>query len=247
MWMLENATEPEDLLLIAENIPFLSRIEAARLVANSPHLPRILQELERTLTPTELTRLAGLTPRAAMIVDGYARMDAGAPTLVFAHAFVHLCLADPVRCWSMASDALKWSMRELWSRGAGGHAQQVEGLCLALTVLGEGPDFQSGSVSSPGYWPYRSDRTLRDLDPSTSLVVANLLKVSDAGLHPSLLFSKESTSDRHLSLVCMEIIELANGARKPLEDRLKYAWDARHRYVLIFEDTPGIELIDCLT
>ncbi|KAG8867646.1 hypothetical protein FRB98_004067, partial [Tulasnella sp. 332] len=209
IWMMENATEPEDLLLTARNVQFLSRMRAARLVINSGYLPRLLQEFERTLTEMEP-----------------AMTSAGASALVFGYAIAHLCLADPVHCWKMATDNLKWTMSEPWRRRERQHFQ-VEAICLALTTLGEGPGFPSISAKSLHDWKDQSDRTLEEMLQPTSQVVASLLKVSYAGLHASLLGHKKLHCDAFFSLVCIEIQEIADGVRRSPEDRLEVVWDAR--------------------
>ncbi|KAG8866464.1 hypothetical protein FRB97_003964, partial [Tulasnella sp. 331] len=224
----ENATEPEDLLLTARNIPFLSRMRAARLVINSGHLPRLLQEFERTLTEMEPAPaiIIGPPTLTANTAIEQAITSAGASALVFGCAIAHLWLADPVHCWKMTSDNLKWTMSEPWRRQESTYSQ-VEAICLALTTLGDGLELSSIPAKSLGYWKGQSDKTLGEMLQPTSEIVASLLKVSYAGLHASLLDHKKLHCDAFFSLVCIEILEIVGGARKSREDGLKFAWDAR--------------------
>ncbi|KAG8881878.1 hypothetical protein FRB98_004071 [Tulasnella sp. 332] len=229
IWMLENATEPEDLLLTAENIPFLSRIRTAGLVASSAHLPRLVREFEGAIAAMEYTswRLAGPPTHAVLAAGEDARMNAEASALVYGHAIAHACLADPGRSWKAVLDTLTWAVGEMLHRHGGDHAQ-VEAICLALSVCGERFQSQSASAVLNEYWNLRSDQTLMRVQPATSLLVARLFKVSDIGLDVGLLKNEKAHSDAFFSLVCMEIVELAEGTRKPFEERLKDVWDVRH-------------------
>ncbi|KAG8890698.1 hypothetical protein FRB98_006202 [Tulasnella sp. 332] len=214
LWMPENATENEDLKIVVESITSLRSTEAVRLVANSPFLPRLVQEFENALSAASNT-LPKRNLWSSLITTSAGaevKIDALATALGFGKAVAHVLLADPEPCWRLISKALPRRGVRIMDIGSsvmpnGPEQRQLKSLCTALAVLAE------------------------EFEPLPSAInIACLLQVSYAGWEFGLLAREVGHSDALFSLVCLEIMDLGIGARRPRIKRLRDAQDARNEF-----------------
>ncbi|KAG9037818.1 hypothetical protein FRB95_004105 [Tulasnella sp. JGI-2019a] len=84
LWMLEDATEEEDILACAENVRTLKSLSSTRLVSDSPLFSTLVQRFDTALTDV------------CNVVEGSERS-----ALVLARAVAHVTIADPTR-WAEA-------------------------------------------------------------------------------------------------------------------------------------------------
>ncbi|KAG8996790.1 hypothetical protein FRB94_008017 [Tulasnella sp. JGI-2019a] len=81
LWMLENATEEEDILACAEHIPTLANLSSTRIISHSPLFSTLVQRFDAAVTDVH---------------NGVEGSEKSA--LVFGRAVTHVVIADPMRC-----------------------------------------------------------------------------------------------------------------------------------------------------
>ncbi|KAG8886918.1 hypothetical protein FRB98_000793 [Tulasnella sp. 332] len=102
LWMVENVPERDIMLILAENIPLLTCLEAVRLVPRTKILPSLLHHLRLSLLAVQLHPTASAVATATKA----------------AHAVAYVVLADPEQCRSTvwksimgANDLDRWEWR----------------------------------------------------------------------------------------------------------------------------------------
>ncbi|KAG9010839.1 hypothetical protein FRB94_009746 [Tulasnella sp. JGI-2019a] len=84
IWMAETAPDPKDLLIVAENIPFITNIDAMQLIAHSSAFSLLLSKFTETFMAAQ-----------------HSHTDTNvADAITMARAVACILLADPERCWS---------------------------------------------------------------------------------------------------------------------------------------------------
>ncbi|KAG8855298.1 hypothetical protein FRB96_007096 [Tulasnella sp. 330] len=231
LWMWQNATEEDDLYLIAENIPQLTRLQSAKLLAFSNLLPRLVRRFRNTLDEVS----ANISP--AGTAEGGQHYDATSRALVYGRAVAQVVLADPSRCFK----ALGGDFPEVLGDD---HSQiippdpilfDLRALALSLNALVEGFTHPIGprytNLLRKSYY-----EILNRVHREAILEVTSLLKVSYASI-PDEIISADGTSvsrderfdDALVSLICLEIVELADGERPSSRQRVKDIWAARDK------------------
>ncbi|KAG8862450.1 hypothetical protein FRB96_001521 [Tulasnella sp. 330] len=172
LWMPENATENEDLKIVVESITSLRSTEAVRLVANSPFLPRLVQEFENALSAASNT-LPKRNLWSSLITTSAGaevKIDALATALGFGKAVAHVLLADPEPCWRLISKALPRRGVRIMDIGSsvmpnGPEQRQLKSLCTALAVLAEEFEPLPSAINSPRYYEARNHFALFRTQP----------------------------------------------------------------------------------
>ncbi|KAG8871472.1 hypothetical protein FRB97_008655, partial [Tulasnella sp. 331] len=232
LWMWQNATEEDDLYLIAENIPQLSRLQSAKLLAFSNLLPRLVLRFRNTLDEVIVNiNLTSKTERGK-------RHEATSRALVYGRAVAQVVLADPSRCYK----ALGEDFPEVLGDDHGQTPQTLQtdpvlldlrALSLSLNALVEGFSHPVGPRYTNLLRKSYND-SLNRVHREAILEVASLLKVSYTSIPDEiicadgpLVMNDERFDDALVSLICLEIVELADGERLSSRQRVKDIWAAR--------------------
>ncbi|KAG8845590.1 hypothetical protein FRB96_002343 [Tulasnella sp. 330] len=116
LWMLEVASENDDLRAVAENIPALHNLTSVQAISRSPLFPRLITRYRDAITSGDSNALA------------------------FTKAVAHILAADPLWCYRMIWDGLEYSdgaKSELVSFLKGNASLSVDALALhgGITAL----------------------------------------------------------------------------------------------------------------
>ncbi|KAG8855296.1 hypothetical protein FRB96_007094 [Tulasnella sp. 330] len=234
LWMWQNATEEDDLYLIAENIPQLSRLQSAKLLAFSNILPRLALRFRNTLEDV----VANIN--VASEVGRAQRHEATSRALVYGRAVAQVVLADPSRCYQALGEDFPEVIGD-------DHSQipqiletdpvllDLRALSLGLNALVEGFSHPVGprytNLLRKSYYD-----SLNRVNREAILEVASLLKVSYTCIPDEiisadgpLVMNDQRFDDVLVSLICLEVVELADGERPSPRQRVKDIWAARDK------------------
>ncbi|KAG9037817.1 hypothetical protein FRB95_004104 [Tulasnella sp. JGI-2019a] len=201
LWMLENATEEEDILTCAENVPALTSLSSTQIVSHSPLFSTLVQRFNVALTDV-VNRVEGSDHQSALILG---------------RAVTHVVIADPIRwanavAWALNEDAPPSMMylyvpRDLW-------------------VLSYAHLLAPGWIPPDLLWMPFVTQILPSSEPSTVFVLS-LMKLSHYGIPFQLVDSRTARRDFIFNLLCLEVIDLAQGLQRPLEQRSRDVWSTR--------------------
>ncbi|KAG9021005.1 hypothetical protein FRB95_003097 [Tulasnella sp. JGI-2019a] len=208
LWMLENATEEEDILTYAENIPALTSLSSTRIISHSPLFSTLVQRFNVALTDV-INRVKGSDHQ---------------PALILGRAITHVVIADPIRwanavAWALNEDAPPPVMylyvpRDLW-------------------VLSYAHLLAPGWIPPDLLWMPFVTQILPSSEPSTVFVFLSLMKLSHYGIPFQLVDSRTARHDFILNLLCLEVTDLAQGLQRPLEQRSRDVWLTRNGFVTL--------------
>ncbi|KAG9027754.1 hypothetical protein FRB95_007413 [Tulasnella sp. JGI-2019a] len=216
-WMLENATEKEDLLVTADNIPSLTHPEAMRLVVLGNSFPRLLE----------------LFKDALILVIASETQDAK-PALRYGKAVAHAVLAAPEQCRDRVRRVLiDTHVESMWPAyyQALGIQPELHALCVALFALTREDEITTAgnATSQPFHLAAGAafeNMQLGRVQLSMVLTFTRLFKFSMFGAPEELLDKGIPHSDALLSLVCMEIVDLLKETRRPMDQQVRDLWSA---------------------
>ncbi|KAG8983607.1 hypothetical protein FRB94_013174 [Tulasnella sp. JGI-2019a] len=225
LWMLENATEEEDILACAENVTTLTSLSSTRIISHSPLFSMLIQRFEAALTDVS-NRVEGSEQFA----------------LAFVRAIAHVAIANPTHWADVAASALdaKGFVR---SASAYDHpSTDFWALCHAVSLA------RSTTFSKTSYsiWEIVPVCIHPDSQPSTTLACLSLMKLSRYGIPFRLINSSTSHQDSIINLLCLEVIDLAEGSQRSLEQRVRDVWLARNKEIVVEYITKTIEAHDQL-
>ncbi|KAG9029715.1 hypothetical protein FRB95_004964 [Tulasnella sp. JGI-2019a] len=212
LWMLENATEKEDILACAANIPSLSSLSSTIFVSHSPLFSTLVQRFDAALTDVFVDKIEGSEQSA----------------LVLGRAIVHVVIADPIRwaqgvgrtldvSWVMSALGLRLVSGDLWALCAAAH------LALRATASDRG--------QIDDYIMDQAMTVLPSCRPSTILDFFCAMKLLRYDIPFHLVDPSTGYQDSLISLICLEIVDLAGKWWQPLDQWdqwIKDIWSARN-------------------
>ncbi|KAG8983688.1 hypothetical protein FRB93_007085 [Tulasnella sp. JGI-2019a] len=216
-WMLEHATDKEDLLVTADKIPSLTYLEATRLVTLGHSFSRLL----------ELFKVALASAMANETQDNQSALRYG-------KAVVHVVLAAPEQCKDMVKRTLdETRVESMWPAYYQALRIQPElhTICVALFALTHGNEVTLSESAELQPFHFATGAAFQNMQlghvrHSTVLAFTGLFKLSTFGAPGELLEKGIPHSDALLSLVCTEIVDLLKGARRPMDQRVRDLWTA---------------------
>ncbi|KAG9023898.1 hypothetical protein FRB95_012326, partial [Tulasnella sp. JGI-2019a] len=225
LWMLENATDEEDILACAEQISTLTTLSSTRMVSQSPLFLMLIRRFVAAVTD---------------INNAVPGSDQSA--LVFGRAVMHVVIADPIRWAEVVVRALtsgptkiRALRGDLWALYASAY--------LAGSTIGFLPSDPDESLF-PNDIVMKGGRVFADLNswirdhptavisafqPSTTLVLYSAMRFSPYGIQFDLLDPSMVHQDSVINLLCLEVIDLAEGSRPSLDQRVRDVRLARNR------------------
>ncbi|KAG8986847.1 hypothetical protein FRB95_003182 [Tulasnella sp. JGI-2019a] len=227
IWMLENATEEEDILACAENIPDLSSLSSTRIVSHSIHFSTLVHRFDAALTDVAYNTIE--RPEVSALVLG--------------KAVLHVVIADPLRWAEPVVRALnaggKGRIFLLQSRDGAG---DLWALCCAAYLAWSALNPNSDKIK--GRFLRRAVAVLPSSRPSTTLAFLSAMKLSRYGIPFHLVDSSTGHHDSLINLMCLEVIDLAEGSQQPLDRRVKEVWSARNGTNVVDYITKTVEAHD---
>ncbi|KAG9034566.1 hypothetical protein FRB95_013019 [Tulasnella sp. JGI-2019a] len=217
LWMLEFATEEEDVLSVAANIPTLYDLESTKHIANSPLSTKLVQNFKKSI---------------AVIPHG-ADVDAATTTiylqraLALAQAVAHVFLADPMGIDKTAARELSELGMEPAGIKASEELRQLNGLCTGLLALVRGVSVGNGKGDEYTLAMNEAAESMKNAPPAISLAFWSLYKLCYSGALIERGLSDGPRSDKLLSLACLEVTDAADTKGEVDDERVKQVWLAR--------------------
>ncbi|KAG8996793.1 hypothetical protein FRB94_008020 [Tulasnella sp. JGI-2019a] len=230
LWMLENATEEEDILACAEHIPTLTSLPSIRIVSHSPLFSTLVQRFSAAVTDVH-----------------HAVEGSEESALIFGKAVMHV-VADPTRWAEIVAHTLtsgpteiRWLRGDLWAICASAY--------LARSAIGLSPAYEISFFSDI---VVERGKIFKDIDsfvgghptavisairPSTTLVLYSAMKLSRYGIPFDLLDPSTVHQDPIINMLCLEVIDLVQGSQWPLDQRVRDVQLARD----------GVNVVDYIT
>ncbi|KAG9027459.1 hypothetical protein FRB95_007759 [Tulasnella sp. JGI-2019a] len=220
LWMLENATE-EEILTCADNIPALSNLSSTRIVSQCPLFFTLVQRFEAAL--------------ADVFHNHDATEGSTQSLLILGRAVVHVVTADPTRWASTVTRALNANGgHRIASLYFGDGPGDIWALCgaayLATTSNSDkNPDhLRDDAMDQAAYVIGGMVEILPSSQPSTTLAFLSTMKLSRYGIPFHVIDPSIGYQNSVVNLLCLEVIDLAEGSRRPLDQRVRDVWLARN-------------------
>ncbi|KAG9024077.1 hypothetical protein FRB95_012125 [Tulasnella sp. JGI-2019a] len=220
LWMLENATEEEDILACAEHIPTLASLSSIWMISQSPPFLTLIQRFD------------------AAVTDLHNGKGSEQSALTFGRAVTHVVIADPMHSAEAVALRLNASgptrveslYGDLWALCASADLVRsaigpgTETVFFDLIFAKEGKVFRDIEE-------YISDRTtavISSFQASTTLAFCSVLSLSRYGIPLYLVDPCAVHQHSIINILCLEIIDLAKGSRRLLDQRVRDVWQARN-------------------
>ncbi|KAG9032629.1 hypothetical protein FRB95_001139 [Tulasnella sp. JGI-2019a] len=214
LWMLENATEEEDILSCAEHIPTLTTLSSTLIVSQSPLFSTLVRRFDAAVTGIHNA------------IEGSEQS-----ALVFGKAVMHVVVADPMRWAEPVASALTSGPTEIWSlRG------DLWALCasayLARRAIGPSPPYEASFLkciivkrgklfsSFDNYYKDRPTAVISAFQPSTTLALYSAMRLSPHGILFDVVDLGTVHQDAIINMLCLEVIDLAAGSQPSLDQRV---------------------------
>ncbi|KAG8987785.1 hypothetical protein FRB94_001479, partial [Tulasnella sp. JGI-2019a] len=225
LWMLENATDKEDILACAEHISTLTTLSATRMVSQSPLFLMLIRRFVAAVT--DINNAVPGSEQSA---------------LVFGRAVMHVVIADPMRWAEVVVRTLTSGPTKIRSLRGDLWALYASAYLTGSTIGFFPPDpdeslFPSDIVVKGGRVFADLNAWIRDhptavisaLQPSTTLVLYSAMRFSPYGIQFDLLDPSMVHQDSVINLLCLEVIDLAEESRPSLDQRVRDVRLARNR------------------
>ncbi|KAG9025779.1 hypothetical protein FRB95_009779 [Tulasnella sp. JGI-2019a] len=202
IWMLENSTEEEDILACADNIISLSD-SSIQIISHSTHFSTLVQRCNTATTDAAHTIIAGSEPSA----------------LVLGRAVSHVLNTQSTDFAQNVLQALNINGRHLILSLLDPHELGHWELFFTNYVVLYGAASDRDRVEDR--FMRRMRAVLPSSSPSTTSACLGLMKLSRYGI-PFHAFSYIAKyRDPVVNLLCLEVIDLAEGVQRPLEERAR--------------------------
>ncbi|KAG9007738.1 hypothetical protein FRB94_013973 [Tulasnella sp. JGI-2019a] len=239
LWMLENVTEEEDVLACAENIPTLSQLSSVRIVSHSPLFSTLVRQFENALTDA---------------IHNRATKGSDQTALVLGRAVVHVVIADPIR-WAEVVARVLTAGEQDWTRLLGYRAgpRDLWALCCTASLVqcATTRDWIDGGLrnsimNQTSCIMDEAAVVFLSSQPPSTIAFFSAMKLSPYGIPLHLVDPNIGNRTSLLSLLCLEVIDLAQGSQQPVDQRVKDVWLAQNGTNLIEYITKSIEAYDQL-
>ncbi|KAG8853641.1 hypothetical protein FRB96_008058 [Tulasnella sp. 330] len=208
-WMLEHSTEEAEIIACAENIPSLSGLRSTQIIGRHPSFSTLVLRFQAAL----------------VVVSQNVTKEVDITTaFILGKAIAHAIIADPIHCGEILVPILdREQIRRLEGRE---ETRDLWTLCIAFWYL-KGTAFEYPMIV------HGTTEVLRYAQGFTFLALPSILKLSPFGGCVGLVDLSNSYDDALLSLMYLEITDIATGAQRPVNQRVKDVWEARNGKALV--------------